>query len=200
MAREHGWTPAGQDRLSNERAWRKAGMSERQDRTHIEKDMALGILSEIDRLHPRGRGGVGLEEYPEARPMAHRVWARRRARYASATSAGLTIPEVCDRPGLREGLLYDVIAVGPGVFSVKVGDCIVVNSCLGLDLGDLLGEGVYQFVADVEHIEPRQYETETSRHTELGEPLPDGVTRTFRRRMSDTERVTGGMILAILEE
>ena len=184
------WTPQGQEHLSNERAWH-AIRSEQTDRTHLEKDAHLAILGEIDRLHPRGKGGHGLDDYPTLRPMRGHLFAKRRELYAHAKAAGLAIPEALDRPsGQHEGLLYDVLVCGPGVTSVKPGDCVVVNGLLGRDMGNSLGEGVYDFIADVPYVDAREYETE--RDTVTGLP--------YQRRMSDVERMSGGQILAIVEE
>jgi len=184
VAREH---------YQNERDWRKAGMSER-DRTHIEKDMALGILAEIDRMHPVGKGGTALQDWPGLRPMRHRVFARRRGMWESVKAAGIAVPDICDRPdSQRRGMLYDVVAVGEGVVSVKPGDCVVVNHCVAADRGDVLGDGVYGFTCDVDYVGPRGFETEHER-------LPDGTRHPYERRMSDTERRSCGDVLAILTE
>lgn len=165
-------------------------LAERQDRTHIEKDMALGVLGEIDRLHPKGSGGEAWGQY-QIRPMPGRVYARRREMYAQARAAGLAIPDVCNRArSQQEGLFYDVLAVGAGVTSVKVGDCVVVNNCLGRDMGDTLGEGIYELRADMD-VDPRQYEQEQER-------MPDGTMVPFERRMSDRERGVAGWIDAVV--
>lgn len=187
------WTPEGQEHYQNERAARPF-LAEQHDRTHIEKDRTLIGLAEIDRLHPKGKGGTALEDFPGLRPTRGHVFARRRELYAEAKALGIAIPEAVDRPsGQSQGLLYDVVRVGPGVTSVAEGDCIVVNACHGRDMGDSLGEGVYDFVADVPHLDERTHETETARH-------PDGTPYTYERRMSETERGSGGHILAIVED
>lgn len=190
----NGWTPEGQQHYDNERAWREAGISEQQDRTHLERDKAMLMREEIDRQHPVGKHGTGLAEYPSVRPMPGHVFARRRELYADAKAAGLAIPALLDRPqGTQQGLLYDILAVGPGVTSVKPGDCVVVNSCMGRDLGDILGTGVYDILADVDYVDRRTHEIETAKH-------PDGTRYTYERRMSDVERGSGGFLLAIVEE
>jgi hypothetical protein len=185
-----GWTPEGQEHLSNERAWH-ALRSDKTDRTDLDRDAAMTILGEIDRLHPKGKGGHGLEDFPSLRPMRGHVYARRRELYAHAKAAGLAIPEALDRPsGQHQGLLYDVLVCGAGVTSVKPGDCVVVNGLIGRDMGNSLGEGVYDFIADVPYVDAREYETERDPVTGL----------THERRMSDCERMSGGQILAIVED
>jgi len=168
-------------------------LAERQDRHSYEKDRTLQGLAEIDRLvggKPLS-GGTALEDYPTLRPLRNRVWARRRPLHAEAKAAGLVVPELVDRPsGQQAGCLYDVLRVGPGVTSVKPGDCVAVHYAVARDLGDVLGEGVYQFVADVDYVEPREYETERQRYE-------DGSSTTFERRMSDTERRGGGDVLGL---
>lgn len=188
-----GWTPEGTEHYQNERAHRREWLSDRQDRTHLEQDRTMLGLAEIDRLHPKGRGGTGLDDYPTLRPMRGHVFARRRSMYEGAKALGIAIPEAVDRPEAQsQGLLYDVLVVGPGVTSVAVGDCVVVNACQGRDMGDFLGEGVWDLVADVPYMDPRTHETETARH-------PDGTRYTYERPMGDVERGSGGMILAVVE-
>lgn len=182
LAREH---------YQNERSWRPM-LAEKYDRHHIETDKRLGILEAVNAMHPPGKGGTGLESYPTLRPMAYHVFAKRRGMWDGAKAAGIAIPELLDRPdSQRRGMLYDVLAVGAGVTSVKPGDCVVVNHCVAADRGDTLGEGVYEFTCDVEYVDRRTHETETER-------LPDGSRRTYQRPMSDTERRSQGDVLAVL--
>lgn len=191
--REPAWTPEGQEHYANERAWRKAGMSEK-DRTHLEKDEIVRGLAHIDAMHPRGTGGTALAEYPTLRPMRHHVWGRRRSLYEDVRALGIAIPELVDRPdSQRRGMLYEVLAVGEGVTSVRVGDVVVVNHCVAADRGHELGEGVYDFTCDLHYVELRTHETEWER-------LPDGTRRSYQRRMSDTERRSCGDVLAVLHE
>ena len=153
--------------------------------------MSLGILGEIDRLHPVGRGGTGLADYPGLRPPRCTVFARRHALWQDARAAGLVIPVLHDCPnGQQAGVFYTILSVGPGVTSVRPGDVVVTNNCIARDLGGLLGDGIYSFLCDVDYVDLREYETETARH-------PDGSTYTVQRRMSDTERRGGGDVLAI---
>ena len=144
-----GWTPEGREHYDNERAARKAGLSDKTDRSKP-TDMRMSILAEIDRLHPMGKGGDGLDEYPTLRPMRHRVFARRRvsALSAQASAAGLVVPELVDKPTEREGWLCDVLVVGPGVTSVRVGDCVVAHHALCWDRGAILGTGVVELAVD----------------------------------------------------
>lgn len=189
-----GWTPKGTEAYANEKAWRKHSIAERQDRHHPEQDMHLRMLTELDAMHPKGKGGHGLEDYPTLRPMRGHVFARRRSLWTEAKAAGIAIPENLDRPnGQNQGLLYDVLAVGAGVTSVKVGDCVVANACHGRDMGDSLGDDVYDFLADVPYVDEREFEIEHAQH-------PDGSRYTYERRMSDCERASGGFLLAIVEE
>lgn len=190
----NGWTPEGQAHYDNERAWREAGISERQDRTHLEKDRAMLMREEIDRLHPVGKHGTGLAEYPTLRPLRGHVFARRHDQWAHAKAAGIAIPDLLDRPqGQQAGCFYTVLVCGPAVTSVQPGDVIVANNCVPRDVGAELGSGVYDLMADVPYVDERTHETEMARR-------PDGTTFTYRRRMSNTERRSAGDVLAIVEE
>lgn len=186
-----GWTPQGQEHYDNERSAR-SWLAERQDRSDPDRDPGLKILAEIDRLHPIGKGGTGLEDWPTLRPRRHRVFARRRELYAEAKAAGLAIPDLLDRPrGQQAGAFFDVVAVGAGVTSVRVGDAVVANACVGRDLGDTIGPGLYELECDQPAGDERLYETEQER-------LPDGSMRTVLRRMGDRERRVWGVIDAVV--
>jgi hypothetical protein len=143
-----GWTPEGQEHMDNERAWRPV-LAERQDRAK-KHDLIMEGLAEIDRVHPMGSGGVGLEAHPGLRPMRHRVYARRRQTALSQRmeAAGLALPEILDRPGQQEGWVCEVVAVGAGVTSVKPGDLVVAHHALCWDRGGELGDGIVEIAVD----------------------------------------------------
>lgn len=187
LAREH---------YQNERDWRRAGLSEKHDRTRIEKDSTLGMLAEIDRQHPQGRGGLGLEMYGGSlRPLPYRIFARKRDPYAAQKRLGIVIPDLMQRfaHSQRDGAFFDVLAVGAGVTSVRPGDCVVALAGVGRDLGASVGDDVYELWCDCEAVDVREYETETLRH-------PDGSRYQVQRRMSATERRVGGDVAAVLVE
>ena len=169
-------------------------LAEQQDRHSYEADKDLLGLMEADRIFPRGKGGTALEDYPTLRPMRNKVWARRRSMWEDARAAGLAVPELIDRPdSQKRGMWFHVLRVGPGVTTLKPGNWVLVNHCVAKDLGDVLGADVYEFVADVAYVDPRSHETEQRRN-------PDGTTTPYLRRMSDTERRSGGDVLAVAIE
>lgn len=176
------------DEIGREKAARKAGTFRKMDQTDLSKDPTMGILQEVERQHPTGSGGTALERYP-IRPPWYKVFARRRSAWESAKAAGIAIPELLDRPrGQQTGVLYDVLAVGPGVTTVKVGDVVIANCLQGRDMGAILADGVWMLDCDCDYVDTRTHETERA---------PDGST--WHRRMSDTERGSGGHVLAIVE-
>ena len=143
--------------IANERAARKAWLSERQDRHHLDTDRRWSHMRAIDAEHPwRRTGGKALGEYgDQLRPLPHRVFARRRGQYEAAKAAGIAIPEIADRPDNQLATAtYDVLAVGEGVVSVKPGDAVIASAFIGRDLGDVVADDIVELWADVESVQP----------------------------------------------
>ena len=137
----------------NERAWRKAGLSDRFDRTDPATSRRWDIARTAHRLYGRRTGGVGLDVWGDRlRPRAYRIFARREISptFAAALATGLLIPDALLRyDGQQSGAIYVVVSVGRGVTSCVPGDRVAASSYVGKDLGDLLGDHIFELACDV---------------------------------------------------
>jgi co-chaperonin GroES (HSP10) len=144
------------EQAQNERDWHKV-RSDKTDRTTPNKSDAWKLSQWIAEAHPQRTGGTALAQYGGAlKPLPHRLFVRRRApdAFAAAKAVGIVIPDIADRHrGQQSTAIYDVLATGDGVVSVKQGDAIVASSYIGADLGDKLGEDCFLLWCDVPYVQ-----------------------------------------------